>query len=72
MANSTLLTNSLALSYKVGVDEEGKDVFKTQTLKNVSSAATDENLIALADGIGSIIDYSITTILKEQTFAITK
>ena len=72
MANSTLLTNSLALSYKVGVDEEGKDVFKTQTLKDVSSAATDENLIALADGIGSIIDYSITTILKEQTFAITK
>ena len=72
MANSTLLTNSLALSYKVGVDEEGKDVFKTQTLKNISSAATDENLIALADGVGSIIDYSITTILKEQTFAITK
>ena len=72
MANSVLLTNSLALSYKIGVDEEGKDVFKTQTLKNVSSLATDENLVALADGVSNIVDYPITTILKEQTFAITR
>ena len=72
MANSVLLINSLALSYKIGVDEEGKDVFKTQTLKNVSSLATDENLVALADGVSNIVDYPITTILKEQTFAITR
>ena len=72
MANSMLVTNSLSLKYKIGVDEEDKDVFKTQTLKNLSSLATDENLIALADGIANIVDYPISTILKEQTYAISK
>lgn len=72
MSNSMLITNSLSVKYKIGVDEENKDIFKTQTLKNLSSLATDENLIALADGIANVVDYPISTILKEQTYAITK
>ena len=72
MSSSMLITNSLSLKYKIGVDEENNDLFKTQTLKNISSLATDENLIALADGIANIVDYPISTILKEQTYAITK
>lgn len=72
MASSMLVTNSLALKYKIGVDEDDKDVFKTQTFKNVSSAATDANLVALSDAIGKIVDYPIATILKEQTYAISR
>ena len=72
MASSMLVTNALALKYKIGVDEEDKPVFKTQTFKNVSSAATDANLVALSDAIGNIVDYPITTILKEQTYAISR
>lgn len=72
MASSMLVTNSLALKYKIGVDEENKDVFKTQTLKNVSSAATDLNLVELSEAIAKIVDYPISTILKEQTYAISR
>lgn len=71
-ASSMLLTNSLSVRYKIGVDEEGKDVFKAQTINNVSSAATDENLVALTDAIQNIVYYPISTILKTQTYAITK
>lgn len=72
MASSMLVTNSLALKYKIGVDEEDKAIFKTQTFKNVSSAATDLNLVELSDAIAKIVDYPISTILKEQTYAISK
>lgn len=72
MASSMLVTNSLALKYKIGVNEENKDVFKTQTLKNVSSAATDLNLVELSEAIAKIVDYPISTILKEQTYAISR
>lgn len=72
MANSMLITNSLSLRYKIGVDEEGKDVFKTQTFKNISSEATDEHLVSLSDEIANVVNFPISTILKEQTYAITK
>ena len=71
-ASSILVDNTLGVSYQTGVDSEGKDVFNGQSFKNISATATDDDLVALSDAIGGILDYNITTIKKEQTYVITR
>ena len=71
-ASSVLVENSLAVSYKVGVNSTGKDVFKGQNFKNISVSATDEDLLNLSDAIDEFLDYSVTTIKKEQSYVITR
>ena len=71
-ASSVLVGNALGLSYLVGVDSKGNDVFKGQSFKNISATATDEDLVALSDGIEGILAYKVTTIKKEQTYIVTR
>ena len=65
-ASSVLVENSLAVSYKVGVNSYGKDVFKGQNFKNISATATDEDLVTLSDEINELLDYSVTTIKRSK------
>jgi Protein of unknown function (DUF1659) len=69
---TTLTENNLVLRYKVGVDEKGKDVFKQQSLRNISEAATDFNLLDLADLVGAVVEFPVSTIKKEQSFILTR
>ena len=71
-ASSVLVGNSIGLSYLVGVDSKGNDVFKGQSFKNISATATDEELVALSDAIGGILEHRVTTIKKEQTYIVTR
>ena len=71
-ASSVLVGNSLGVSYKIGVDSKGNDVFKGQSFKNISATATDEDLVALSDAIGTILENTITTIKKEQSYIVTR
>lgn len=72
MASSMLTENSLVLRYQTGVTEGGKDVFKQQSFKNISPLATEENLLDLSDLVNEVIDYSVSTIKKEQTFILAR
>ena len=71
-ASSVLVGNALGVSYQIGVDSKGNDVFKGQSFKNISSTATDEDLVALSDAIGRILEHNITTIKKQQTYIVTR
>ena len=71
-ANSVLVGNALGVSYQVGVDSKGNDVFKGQSFKNISATATDEDLVELSDAIGGILEHNITTIKKQQTYIVTR
>ena len=71
-ASSVLVGNVLGISYQTGVNSKGEDVFEGQIFKNISATATDDDLVALSDAIGGILDYNITTIKKEQTYVITR
>ena len=71
-ASSVLVGNVLGISYQTGVISKGEDVFEGQSFKNISATATDDDLVALSDAIGGILDYNITTIKKEQTYVITR
>lgn len=72
MANSMLVGNTLEINYQVGVDSKGKDVFNKQSFKNVSVGATDENLVELSDAVERLMDYTVSTIKKQQTFIVTR
>lgn len=71
-ASSVLVGNSLGVTYQTGVDSKGNDVFKGQSFKNISATATDEDLVALSDAIGTILENTITTIKKEQSYIVTR
>ena len=72
MANAMLTENNLVLRYQIGVNDEGKDVFKQQNFKRVSSLATEEELLDLADLVGGVIDFSVSEVKKEQTFVLAR
>ena len=72
MANAMLTENTLVLRYQIGVNDEGKDVFKQQNFKRVSSLATEEELLDLADLVGGVIDFSVSQVKKEQTFVLAR
>ena len=71
-ASSVLVGNALGVSYQIGVDSKGNDVFKGQSFKNISATATDEELVALSDAIEGILEYTVSTIKKEQTYIVTR
>jgi len=72
MANAMLTENTLVLRYQIGVNDEGKDVFKQQNFKRVSSLATEEELLDLADLVEGVIDFTVSEIKKEQTFILAR
>ena len=72
MAKAMLTGNTLVLRYQIGVNDEGKDVFKQQNFKRVSSLATEEELLDLADLVEGVIDFTVSEIKKEQTFILAR
>lgn len=72
MANSMLTENKLVLSYQTGVTTDGKDIFKEQSFKKVSSLATEDELLDLADLIDEVIDFNVSEVKKEQTFILAR
>ena len=72
MATSSLVENSLVVRYQVGVDAKGNEVFKQQNLKNINPGVADDELVALSDGIESLMDHTVSTIKKNQTYMISR
>ena len=71
-ASSILVGNTLGVSYKIGVDTKGNDVFKGQSFKNISATATDDELVSLVDAVDEILAYNVSTIKKVQTYVVTR
>ena len=73
MAASSVLTgNAMVVSYKVGVDSKGKDVFKNQTFKNIAPETTDDNLVQLSEEVSAILAYDVSYAEKKQTFILSR
>lgn len=65
-AISNKLQSTLALKYKTGVDDKGKDIIVTQRVSGVKVGATDQNVYDTATALGSLINFAITDIAKED------
>lgn len=72
MASSSLIQNGLTIRYRMGVTSAGADVYGTQTFKNVGTSLTDAKLIEFLDLVDDLMDYSVSTMLKENTFMLSR
>jgi hypothetical protein len=72
MATSSLIENSLVIKYQVGVDKKGNEVFKQQNLKNINPEVADDELVALSDGIEMLLDHTVSSIKKNQSYMVSR
>lgn len=63
-AQSTKLQTSLVIKYQDGVDEEGKDVVKSQKFSKVKVTATDDEIYNTSMEIGKLIGKTLDEIIK--------
>ncbi|MGL4730931.1 MAG: DUF1659 domain-containing protein [Clostridium sp.] len=67
MAVSNVKTSSaINLVYKVGVDEEGKDIMKSQRFSKIKINANDEDIYSVATELGKFVAGDIHKIIKED------
>lgn len=64
--NLNLLETSIVLSYKDGLDSEGKDIIKKQTFSNVKVTVSSQDIYDVAGVIESLIGKTIEEILKKD------
>lgn len=72
MATSTKVQTSLVLKFKTGVNKAGKDIIKEQSFSGVKVNAVDDDIYAVADSIGNLLQYPVVQILKSDESAITQ
>lgn len=53
---------------KTGTDDNGNDVFATQTYKKVKISAQDQDIFDVAQTIGSLESTPIASVLKAESF----
>lgn len=66
MASKKLVSSKLRMRYQIGVNDEGKGVFKQQRVI-VDTTATANDLIALSNAINDVLDYSINERMADDT-----
>lgn len=74
MAGSVPVVYKLGISYQIGVDSKGKDIFNGQSFGNLRLTTTDEELVGFVDKIQVLLydEYSISTIKKNLTYVVTR
>ncbi|OES46631.1 DUF1659 domain-containing protein [Domibacillus iocasae] len=70
MAQATLMKSSLRLVFDHGVDEKGKQIFKTKSYSNVKSAATPDQFSAAAAAIATLSSIPLASIERNDTSTI--
>ncbi|MET1030582.1 DUF1659 domain-containing protein [Domibacillus tundrae] len=70
MAQATLMNSSLRLVFDNGVDENGKQVFKSKSYSNVKSAATPDQFSTAAAAIATLSSIPLASIERNDTLTI--
>jgi hypothetical protein len=64
--NQVKLTSALILKVKSGVDTNGNDVFKNISLKKVKTAAPEQDVFDVAQGLASVLKNPVDGILRQD------
>ena len=74
MAQSIPVVYQLGISYKIGVDSKGKDIFKGQSFGNLTLSTTDDILVGFVDKVETLLSegYNVSTIKKNLTYVVTR
>ncbi|OAS87843.1 MULTISPECIES: DUF1659 domain-containing protein [Metabacillus] len=67
MAVATLLDTQLSLVFNMGVDENGKDIYKRKNYNNVKTSATPDQLLQAAQAIASLQTETLTFVERNDT-----
>lgn len=70
MIESILVENVLVIEYKVGLNKEGKDIFKKTQINVNNTDITDEELFELGHAIGELLDTPIYNIVKGVKYSL--
>ncbi|WP_046174220.1 DUF1659 domain-containing protein [Domibacillus indicus] len=70
MAQATLMKSSLRLVFDNGVDENGKQVFKTKSYSNVKPSATPDQFSAAAAAISTLSSMPLASVERNDTSTI--
>jgi hypothetical protein len=67
MAQAFLSDSNLRLVFDMGVDENGKAIFKNKNFSNIKTSATTDGLFAVAQGLVSLQQHPVTAIMRNDT-----
>lgn len=64
------LESAVVIKYKTGLDKNGKDVIESQRFSKVGTAVTDQAVYDTAQVIGTLLNYPITQIVRDDQSSI--
>lgn len=70
MAQANIVQSSLRLTFFAGVDNEGKEIFKTRTYSNLNVAASADQVYQVAQALASLVSNPLHAIERNDRSAI--
>lgn len=65
-ATASKISSTISLKLRTGVDENGRDVFKSVALRNIKINAVEQDLFDVAQEVASALKYPVEDILKQD------
>lgn len=72
MIEKISMPSSIRLKYLTGVDTDGKEMFKTRTINNITSSVTDELVYGLKAMLEEVQNSPIAEFTRIETSNITQ
>ncbi|CBH20589.1 MULTISPECIES: DUF1659 domain-containing protein [Acetoanaerobium] len=72
MIEKISMPSSIRLKYLTGVDTDGKEMFKTRTINNITSSVTDELVYGLKAMLEEVQNSPIAEFTRIETSKITQ
>ncbi|MDK2804111.1 Protein of unknown function [Acetoanaerobium noterae] len=72
MIEKISMPSSIRLKYLTGVDTDGKEMFKTRTINNITSSVTDELIYGLKAMLEEVQNSPIAEFTRIETSKITQ
>ncbi|MEG0449622.1 MAG: DUF1659 domain-containing protein [Lysinibacillus sp.] len=67
MANLTFVNATLRLKYVTGQDDQGKEIVKSKSYRNLNSTHTAASLIVVANAIASLSSRQLNDVERVET-----
>lgn len=70
MAQTHIIDSKLRLVFETGLDELGKPVYKSKTYSSVKPSATADQLFTVGQVIGTLSNYPLIALNRNDSFEI--
>ncbi|SHH42048.1 DUF1659 domain-containing protein [Tepidibacter thalassicus] len=64
--------SSIKLTFSLGLDEHGKEIFKRKSLAHVKNDATDDNIYAVAKGISGLQQHNLVDVIRQDNLSLSE